>query len=67
MKQTIGQYAILLIVILVVIAVVYFAAGAIGVPIPGWVIHLFWVVIAGLIAIGIIRLFTGAGGPPSIA
>ena len=64
MLQNIGQYVILLIFIVAVVAIGFTACAAMGIAIPSWVIHVFWIVVIAFVCIGAIRLLTGGGIPP---
>jgi hypothetical protein len=51
----IGELAIAIIIVIAVIAVVFIFIRQSGVPIPPWVIQLFWIIVACLVCIGAIR------------
>lgn len=64
MLKNIGQYAILLIVIVAVIAIVFVACSAMGIAIPAWVAKVGLVLIVALVCVGAIRILIGGGLPP---
>jgi hypothetical protein len=67
---TFSQIIIGIIVILGLIAVLYVAVHELQIPIPPFVVTLFWIVLLVVAAIFAVKLIVGAankgGGPPSI-
>jgi amino acid transporter len=59
--RTIAGYAIWLVIVIAIVACVYVAARAFGVIIPAWIVTLFWIVIAAVVVIGVIRFLAGLG------
>lgn len=57
---SIGQLAIGIIIVLAVVAIVYIAARAFGIPIPQWVVQMIVVVIVAVCAIAAIRVLLSA-------
>jgi hypothetical protein len=51
----IGEISVTIIIVAAIIAVVFVITRAMGVPIPGWVITVFWIVVAAFVAIVAIR------------
>lgn len=51
-----GEFAIALIIVIAIVAVVFAAARGMGVAIPSWVIHVGWIVLAAFVCIFAIRL-----------
>lgn len=64
-RYSLGQMAIAAIIILALIAIVYIAAQAMGVPIPPWVLHVLGVVFVAVVCVLAIKFISGAGGPPA--
>lgn len=64
MLKNLGGWAILLIILAAVVAIVLIACRAMGVPIPGWVVNVGWVLVIAFVCVGAIRLLTGSGVPP---
>lgn len=65
MLKTIGDYAILLIVLAAIVAVAFVACTAMGVTIPGWVVHVFWILVICIVCVGAIKLLMGGRLPPA--
>lgn len=63
-NYTFRDMAIGAIVILGIIAIVYVAAQAMGVPIPMWVWHILGIVLVVFVCVFAIKLITGGGNPP---
>jgi hypothetical protein len=61
LPRTIAGWAIWLVILIAVVAAVYVGAGAMGVAIPRWVVTLFWIVIAAVVVIGVIRFLASLG------
>jgi hypothetical protein len=59
--RTIAGWAIWLVILIAIVAAVYVAANAFGVAIPSWVVTLFWICIAAVIVIGVIRFLASLG------
>lgn len=53
---TITQWAIAVVVVIAIVALVYLAANVMGVAIPGWIVTVFWICAAAFIIIGAIKL-----------
>ena len=53
---TIATYAIWLIILFAVVAIVYIAARAMGIQIPDWVMKVFWVVVIAAVCIMAIKI-----------
>ena len=60
MGYSLVQLAIFLIIICAVVGIATVVVRQSGVAIPGWVITIFWIVIAALVGIWAIRLLVGA-------
>lgn len=58
-ELSIVQMLILAVVILGGLAIVYVAAGAMGVAIPAFVVTLFWIVVVVILAVFAIKLIAG--------
>ncbi len=57
------QIVIGIVVVLGVIALLYIATGALGVPIPAWLISVFWVILVVVVIVAAIKfLFSLWGG-----
>ena len=52
---SVGQIAVTVIVVAAIIAVVFVITKAMGVPIPPWVVTVFWICLAAFVAIFAIR------------
>ena len=52
--------AIWIIIVAAVVAIVYVACRAMGVEIPGWVVHVFWIVIIAIVCVAAIKFLVGA-------
>ena len=48
---SIGQLAIAAVILVAVVAIVWYATRAMGVTIPDWVVKIFWVVVIAVVAI----------------
>ena len=59
---TIVGWAIYLVILLAVLAVVYVAANAFGLPIPPWLITLVWICVAAAIVVGVLMFLGSLGG-----
>jgi hypothetical protein len=59
--RTIAGWAIWLVILIAIVAAVYVAANAFGVVIPSWVVTLFWICIAAVVVIGVIRFLASLG------
>jgi len=65
MLANIGKYAILFIFVAAIIVIAFIAATAMGVAIPAWVQHVFWVLVIAFVCIGAIKLLMGTSPPPA--
>lgn len=52
---TVGEIAVALIVVLAIVAVVVVITRGMGVAIPGWLIQVFWIVVAAAVGILAVR------------
>jgi hypothetical protein len=59
---TIAGWAIWVVILIAIVACVYVAAQAFGVAIPQWVITLFWICVAAMVVVAVIRFLAGLGG-----
>jgi len=64
MLKNLGGWAILLIILAAVVAIVLIACRAMGVGIPPWVISVGWVLVIAFVCVGAVKLLTGGGVPP---
>ena len=49
------QWAIFIVIIAAIVAVVFVALKQFGIAIPGWVITIFWILVVAVVCIGAIR------------
>lgn len=56
----IAGLAVTVIIIAAVVAIVFVACKAMGVSIPGWVVHVFWIVVIAIVCILAIKFLVGA-------
>jgi hypothetical protein len=59
--RTIAGWAIWLVILIAIVAAVYVAAQAFGIVIPSWIITLFWICVAAMVVIGVIRFLASLG------
>jgi thiosulfate reductase cytochrome b subunit len=59
--RTLAGYAIWLVIVIAIVAAVYVAATAFGVHIPSWIITLFWICVAAMVVIAVIRFLASLG------
>ena len=59
LPNTVGGWAIWLVVVIAILANVYVAATALGVVIPPWILHIVWICIAVVIVVAAIRFVSG--------
>ena len=57
--MSIGQIAITVVLIAAVVALVFVALRQFGIAIPGWVQHVFWILVCAFVVIFAIRLLMG--------
>jgi hypothetical protein len=62
LPQTFGGWALWVIIAIAICAVVYVVAGAVGIPIPGWVVQLVFICIVAVIAVAAVRFLMTLGG-----
>jgi hypothetical protein len=60
--RTISEGAVWLVILIAIVGCVYVAANAFGIGIPQWVVTLFWIVVACVVIVGVIRFLAGVGG-----
>lgn len=53
---SIGQIAILCVVIAAIVALVFIALRKFGIAIPDWVVQVFWVIVVTFVVVGAIKL-----------
>jgi hypothetical protein len=53
--SAIGTYAIIGIIIAAIVAVVYVILNRMGIQIPSWVVTLFWIIVAAVVGILVVR------------
>lgn len=63
-NYSVGQIALFAVVLAGVIAVVYIAITAMGVPIPSWVVSILWVIGVVLLAALAIKVIISIGNDP---
>lgn len=56
---SVGELAILIVVVAAVVALVYVALQQFGVAIPAWVQSVFWILVVAFVVIAAIRLVMG--------
>ena len=54
-QWSVGDLAILVVVIAAIVALVYVALNKFGVAIPGWVQQVFWILVVAIVIIAAIR------------
>jgi hypothetical protein len=59
LPQSIAGIAILIIIVAAIVAIVFVACRAMGVSIPGWVVHVFWIVVIAVVCILAIKFLVG--------
>lgn len=52
---TFGEIIIAIIIIAAIIGIMYVALRQFGVSIPGWLVHIFWIVVVAFVAIVAIK------------
>lgn len=62
LPKTIGGWAIFLVIIAAICAVVWVAVTAFGIVIPGWVVTIFWILVVAVVVIAAIRFLASLGG-----
>jgi hypothetical protein len=62
LPNSFGGWAIWIVIAIAICAVVYTVAGAVGIPIPGWVVQLVFICIVAVIAWAAIRFLMSLGG-----
>lgn len=53
---SVGEIAILIVIIAAIVALVYVALNKFGVTIPDWVVKIFWILVVAFVVIAAIRL-----------
>lgn len=53
------QWAIAIVIIAAIVALVYIALRQFGIAIPAWVVQAFWIVVVAIVIIGLIRFVAG--------
>lgn len=53
---SIGEIAIMIVIVAAVVAIVYVALRQFGITIPGWVIQVFWIIVVCFVCILAIKL-----------
>ena len=61
LPTTIGGWAIWVVVVIAIMAIVVIASQAMGVTIPAWILHIVWICIAVVIVVAAIRFVSGRG------
>jgi hypothetical protein len=56
---TVAHWAIIIIIIAAVIAVMYVGLNKMGVAIPDWVIKIFWILVVAIVCIIAIKILIG--------
>lgn len=64
MKYSLRDMAIFAVMLLALIALVYVAAQAMGVPIPPWVLNVLGIVFIAVVVILAIKVVSGTGSGP---
>jgi hypothetical protein len=55
----ITEFAIAIVVIAAIVALVYVAMRQFGITIPGWIVNVFWIIVVAIVIIFAIRLVAG--------
>ena len=59
--KTITEWAILVVVVAAIVALVYVALIQFGIAIPVWVVNIFWIVVVACVVIAAIKFISGVG------
>jgi hypothetical protein len=57
----VGRWAIVLVIIAAIVAVVYVALLQFGIAIPGWVVTVFWVLVVATVLVAAIKFLLRLG------
>lgn len=66
-KNSVAAWAIYAVIVIAIVALLYVAVTAFGLPIPGWFLHALGIVVIAFVIIALIRLLVWGGGPPPTA
>lgn len=62
--KTLTQWAILIVIVAAIIAVVWIALTQFGIIIPSWVVKVFWILVLTVVIIAAIKFLAGLNNSP---
>ncbi len=60
--KTVAGWAIMVVIIAAICAVVWVAVTTFGIIVPGWVITIFWILVVAVVIVGAIKFLASLGG-----